>query len=212
MSEGYPTHGVATMLPLSLSSSTLLVVDMQRGFTELCPAELPVPGALGIVPAVNKLLIQSWSRIDASIDWHPPDHCSFLGQRDNLYPPHCVMGTPGAEFIPDLRTERLHTIWRKGYHRDFEAYALTAQHPSYAAMLVAAGQKTVVVCGLARNICCYFVARDLKRAGFRVILVEDASAGIDIPAAGLFQAKTRQEGTALGIEYVEMAELQTAVG
>ena len=31
-------------------------------------------------------------RIDASQDWHPPDHCSFLGQRDNLYPPHCVPG------------------------------------------------------------------------------------------------------------------------
>ena len=78
------------------SSTSLLVVDLQKGFTALCPRELPVPGGLEIVTAVNRLLSQLWARIDASQDWHPPDHCSFFGQRDNLYPPHCVMGTPGA--------------------------------------------------------------------------------------------------------------------
>ena len=51
------------------------------------------------------------------------------------------------------------------------------------------------------------VARDLKRAGFRVLLAEDASAGIDVPAAGLYQEKAKQEGTALGVEYVPAAAL-----
>ncbi len=72
------------------------------------PDELPVPGGLDIVPNVNRLLALPWARIDASQDWHPPDHCSFLGQRDNLYPPHCVMGTPGADFLPGLHSERFH--------------------------------------------------------------------------------------------------------
>ena len=39
--------------------------------------------------------------------------------------------------------------------------------------------ESVVVCGIATNICCYFAARDLRAAGFRVLLVEDASAGVD---------------------------------
>ena len=60
----------------------------------------------------------------------------------------------------------------------------------------------MAVCGIATNICCFFAARDLRRAGFRVLMVEDACAGIDVPAAGLFQAKAREEGLALGIEYV----------
>ena len=64
---------------------------------------------------------------------------------------------------------------------------MTAQHPGFPALLQAQGITTVVVCGLATNICCFFAARDLRRAGFRVLLVEDASAGIDVPAAGLFQ-------------------------
>jgi nicotinamidase/pyrazinamidase len=197
--------------PVTLDQSALLVVDAQRGFTTLCPAELPVPGGLEAVPRINRLLDLPWKRIDASQDWHPPDHCSFLGRRDNLYPPHCVIGTPGAEFLPGLRTERLHAVWRKGFQRDFEAYALTAQHPGFGQLLSAERVRTVVVCGIATNICCFFAARDLRRAQFRVLLVEDAGAGIDVPAAGLFQAQAKGEGRALGIEYVATAELLAAV-
>ncbi|MGH7170491.1 MAG: isochorismatase family protein [Gemmataceae bacterium] len=192
------------MNPINLSTSSLLVVDVQQGFTSLCPAELPVPGGLEIVPNVNRLLEMPWARIDASQDWHSLDHCSFLGRRDNLYPPHCVMGTPGADFLPGLRMEHFQAIWRKGYQRDFEAYALTAQHPGFAELLRAGGIATVVVCGIATNICCFHVARDLRRAGFRVLLIEDASAGIDVPSAHLFQQRAKEEGQRLGIEYTTM--------
>ena len=198
------------MEPVRLAKSGLLVVDAQRGFTSLCPRELPVPGGLEIVPAVNRLLDLPWGRIDASQDWHPPDHRSFFGQRDNLYPPHCVADTPGADFLPGLHTQRFHTIWRKGYQREFEAYAVTAQHPGFAALLKASGVATVVVCGLATNICCFYAARDLRREGFTVLLVEDASAGIDIPAADLFQAKAKTEGQRAGIHYVLTAQVLAA--
>ena len=191
------------MPPLDYATSALLVVDVQAGFTALRPAELPVPGGVEIVPAINRLLALPWCRIDASQDWHPPDHCSFLGQKDGLYPPHCVIGTPGAEFVPGLDTRRFHAIWRKGYDRDFEAYAITAQHPGYVALLKAEGVSTVAVCGIATNICCFFAACDLRRAGFRLLMIEDACAGIDVPAAGLYQMKAKAEGLALGIEYVE---------
>jgi nicotinamidase/pyrazinamidase len=199
------------MSAIRLPESALLVVDAQRGFTTLCPADLPVPGGVEIVPQVNRLLALSWARIDASQDWHPPDHRSFLGQRDNLYPPHCVMGTPGADFLPGLHTERFHAIWRKGFDRDFEAYAVTAQHPAFPQLLRDSGIKTVVVCGLAANICCFFAARDLCRAGFTVYLVEDASAGIDVPAAGLYQERAKEEGQQLGIRYVTCDEILALV-
>ncbi len=195
------------MTPLSLRTTALLVVDAQQGFTSLCPEELPVPGGLEIVPNVNRLLALDWARIDASQDWHPPDHRSFLGQTDNLYPPHCVQGTRGADFLPELHTQRFHAIWRKGYRRDVEAYAVTAQHPGMFTLYRAEGITAVVVCGLARNICCFHTARDFRTAGFRVLLVEDASAGIDVPAASLFQEEAHREGVALGIEYVKASEV-----
>jgi nicotinamidase/pyrazinamidase len=198
------------MKPIALQESCLLVVDAQCGFTTLCPAELPVPRGLDIVPFVNQLLKADWARIDASQDWHPPDHRSFFGQKDNLYPPHCVAGTRGAEFLPGLNTHRFQTIWRKGFQRDVEAYAITAQHPAYAQLLRASGISTVVICGLALNICCFFTARDLRQAGFRVLLVEDASAGIDVPAANLFQSQAKTEGMKIGIEYVSTAAVLAA--
>jgi nicotinamidase/pyrazinamidase len=199
------------MEPVRLRESSLLVIDAQQGFTTLRPQELPVPGGLEIVPAINRLLELPWARIDASQDWHPPDHGSFFGQRDNLYPPHCVAGTPGAEFLPGLRTELFHTIWRKGYQRDADAYAVTAQHPGFPSLLRAGGITAVVVCGLATNICCFYAARDLRHEGFRTLLVEDASAGIDVPAAGLFREKAKREGLDAGIEYVTIAAVMIAV-
>ena len=199
------------MLLLSPHSTSLLVVDVQQGFTELCPGELPIPGGLGIIPAVNALLELPFRRIDASKDWHPPNHCSFHGQRHDLYPPHCIIDSPGAEFVSGLHTHRFSTIWRKGYDRDFEAYAVTAQHPGFAAFLKASGIASVVVCGLATNICCFYSARDLKAAGFDVFMVEDASAGIDVPVAGLFQAAAKEEGQSLGITYCSLAEVSEAM-
>jgi nicotinamidase/pyrazinamidase len=199
------------MSTLHPASTSLLVVDAQRGFTDLCPDELPVPGGAAIVPAVNALLALPFARIDATQDWHPPDHRSFLGREDNLYPPHCVMGTPGAEFLPGLHTHRFSAVWRKGHDRDFEAYAVTAQHPAFAGFLRASGIRSVVVCGIATNICCFFAARDLRRAGFEVWMAEDASAGIDVPAAGLFQAQAKDEGRALGIRYATVADVARAM-
>src|SRR5262249_33768357 len=157
-----------------------------------------------------ELLRMPWARIDASQDWHPPDHCSFLGRRDNLYPPHCVMGTPGAEFLPGLETQRFHAVWRKGYERDRAAYAVTAQHHALTALLKSTGIDALALCGIATNICCFFAARDLRTAGFRVLMVEDASAGVDVPAAGLLQAKAKEEGTQAGIEYVTLEEMRSA--
>lgn len=201
---------VSAVDTLSLRASALLVIDVQRGFSELCPDELPVPGALAIVPYVNRLLALDWARIDASQDWHPPEHRSFHGRDDNLYPPHCVAGTPGATFLPGLETGRFHTVWRKGFRRDAEAYAVTVQHPGLFALYRAEGIANVVVCGLAANICCFFTARDFRRAGFRVALVEDASAGIDVPAAGLHQEQARAEAIGLGIAYVTTAVVLAA--
>lgn len=194
-------------MPVDFTRFALIVVDAQRGFTSHCPDELPVPGGAEIVPKVNELLAIDWLRVDATQDWHPPDHCSFLGRADNLYPPHCVMNTPGADFLPGLDTHRFHTIWRKGFRSDAEAYAVTAQHPAFVQVLRASGVTTAVVCGIATNICCFFTARDLRIAGFEVVIAENASAGIDVPAAGLFQKNAKTEGMGLGIRYQNVDEL-----
>jgi nicotinamidase/pyrazinamidase len=69
----------------------------------------------------------------------------------------------------------------------------------------------VLVCGIATNICCFFTARDLRKAGYQVAMVEDASAGIDVPGANLFQSKAREEGELLGIRYLKVADVNRQV-
>ncbi len=198
-------------MQLLVQSTSLIIVDAQCGFTPLCPDELPIPDGLNIVPQMNRLLDLPWRRIDATQDWHPPKHCSFFGQRDNLYPPHCIMNTRGAEFLPGLTTERFQTVWRKGFHVDRDAYAVTLDHPAFPQFLRLDGIDTVVIAGLARNICCFATARDLRAADFRVILVEDASAGIDLPELGILEEHTRTEAAQLGISYATTAEIRAAV-
>lgn len=168
-----------------------------------------MPGGAALVVPINELLALPFARIDATQDWHPADHRSFLGREDNLYPPHCVAGTPGAEFLPGLHTNRFHAIWRKGFQRDFEAYAVTAQHPAFADFLKRSGVASVVVCGIAANICCFYSARDLADAGLEVWMAEEAMAGIDVPAAALFQARAKQEAIARGIRYATVAAIRT---
>ena len=195
------------MIHFSLHESALIVVDAQQGFSNLCPNELPIPGALEIIPHINELLKLPWSAVHATQDWHPPDHCSFLGRPGNLYPPHCVQGTVGAEFLPGLLTQHFHAIWRKGFERDREAYAVTAQHPEFGNLLVKSRIGKAFICGLATNICCFYTARDLRQSGLEVFIVEDASAGIDVPAANLYQVKAKEEGLELGIKYVMTSDV-----
>jgi nicotinamidase/pyrazinamidase len=194
--------------PYLINRGCLLVVDALRGFTTLCPDELPIPGGLEIVAPINRLLELPWARVDAAQDWHPPDHCSFLPQGGN-YPPHYVMGSNGAEFLPRLRTERFQRIWRKGFCKDRDALSLLLQYPGYAALL-RLEVEAVFVCGLALNICCHLTALDLRMHGLQVFLIEDASAGIDVPQAGFYQANARAEAAQTGMSYVRIADLISA--
>lgn len=95
---------------------TLVIIDVQNDF--MPSGALAVPNADNIVPVINS--IQSkFDLVVAAQDWHPQDHVSFasnhpgkapfddielLGTTQTLWPDHCVQGTKGAEFHPDLDT------------------------------------------------------------------------------------------------------------
>lgn len=115
------------------------------------------------------------------------------------------MGTLGADFLRRLDTDRFRTIWRNGSQSGMEAYAVTARPPAVIDVLRAFGERMVVGCGLATNTCCFYTYRDRQQAGFDVIVAGDASAGIDIPAAGPFQAKAKE--SVLGIHYRSVGEM-----
>src|SRR5262245_37897745 len=96
------TSPPAPDLPIP-ADAALLVVDVQVDF---CPGgALAVPEGDAVVEPLNRIL-PLFPLVVASRDHHPEDHCSFV-HRGGPWPPHCVQGTPGAEFHPRLRREHI---------------------------------------------------------------------------------------------------------
>ena len=102
-------------------TDALIVTDVQRDF---CPGgSLAVSEGDRVVPALGRairLFAGAGLPVFFTRDWHPPDHISFR-DRGGSWPPHCVAGSPGAEFHPDLpRVPGLEVI-SKAMGRDEEA-------------------------------------------------------------------------------------------
>ncbi len=157
----------------------LIVVDLQNDF---CPGgALAVPEGDQIVPLVNELMEQfarAGQPIFTTRDWHPKRHVSFEAQ-GGIWPPHCVQGTPGAEFHPDMRPPAGATVITKGDALDKDAYS-GFDGTSLAKQLEDAGVEQIVVCGLATDYCVRATALDGLKAGFQVEVREAAVRGVEV--------------------------------
>lgn len=191
------------------TTDILIVVDVQYDF---CPGgALEVPEGDAVVPVINRVM-DRFSHIVLTQDWHPPDHSSFASQHNGrqpfetvempygtqvLWPDHCVQGSHGADFHSDLRTNRAELIVRKGYRRAIDSYSafLENDHETPTGLTGALrdrGIGRVFLCGLATDFCVGFSAQDARKMGFDTVLVEDACRGIDLDGS-LAQAKQAME-------------------
>ena len=175
----------------------LLVVDVQNDFCT--DGALAVPGGEAVVPAINRL----WDGYVCKVltqDWHPPGHASFASSHEGkqpfdtgrldygeqvLWPDHCVQGTPGAAFHPDLRTDGADLVLRKGFRPGIDSYSAffenDRQTPTgLAGYLRERGVGRVVLTGLATDFCVGFSALDALAAGFETVVLEDLCRGIDM--------------------------------
>ena len=164
-------------MKLDPRTDALVLVDVQNDF---CPGgALPVPEGDRVVPVLNKLLRRGGVLAVATRDWHPPDHCSFV-TRGGPWPVHCVAGTPGAAFHPDLDLGRIeHIVTNKATARDQEAYS-GFQGTDLAAFLRGRRIRRLVVGGLATDYCVKATALDARREGFEVYLLTDAVRAVNV--------------------------------
>ena len=153
--------------------NALIVVDVQNDF---CPGgTLAVPDGNAVVPKINDAMTY-FDIVVASQDWHPEDHCSFVAH-GGQWPKHCVAGTSGADFHPDLDVARITHIVRKAYKSGQDAYS-AFEGTGLAAMLKALGITTVFVCGLATDYCVKATALDARKAGFNVWYIVNPRRGV----------------------------------
>ena len=156
----------------------MLVVDVQRDFC--AGGALAVKEGDKVVPGLNRIITEfekSKLPIFFTRDWHPPNHMSFKEQ-GGIWPPHCVQGTAGAEFHPDLRIPRSAVVISKGDNPKAEAYS-GFQGTDLADRLKRTGVDEVVLGGLTTDYCVRESALDALRAGFKVEVLEDCTRAVN---------------------------------
>ncbi|MEX0994381.1 MAG: bifunctional nicotinamidase/pyrazinamidase [Balneolaceae bacterium] len=175
----------------------LLIVDVQNDF---CPGgALEVPNGDEVVPVINNL-IDKFDRIIQSQDWHPEGHSSFASSHPGkdpfetikmdygeqvLWPDHCVQGSQGAEFHPELNTTQTQVIIRKGFRPDVDSYSTFYEndHKTQTGLtgyLEDRGITDLYTCGLATDFCVKWSVVDGLKEGFNLHVIEDAVRGIDL--------------------------------
>ena len=180
----------------------LIVVDVQNDFCE--GGSLAVAGGSAVAAAISAYLAASaddYAHVVASRDYHidPGGHFSDHPDFAGTWPPHCVVGTPGAEFHPDLDTSRVETVFSKGAHTaaysGFEG-ADEAGTP-LAAWLRERGVDALDVAGIATDYCVQATALDAAREGFATRVLLHLTAGVDPVTTGEAVAALRDAGVAL---------------
>lgn len=156
----------------------LVVVDVQHDF--LPGGALAVAEGERIFAPINALAPR-FPRVYATRDWHPADHSSFV-HHGGPWPVHCVAGSRGASFHPALAMEHVDAVIDKGTHRETDGYSGFAA-TTLTEDLRAHGVRRVFVCGLATDYCVKATALDARAAGFETIVVEDASAAVNMRAS-----------------------------
>lgn len=187
------------------SDDALLIVDLQRDF---CPGgALPVAGGDTIVAGVNGVM-PKFAHTVLTRDWHPATHCSFSPAptyTDGSWPAHCVEGSPGAMFHPDLHVPAGAWIVSKATDPNREAYS-GFQGTDLGRRLSERHICRLFVCGLATDYCVKATAIDGLERGFEVLLIEDLCRAVDVPSGS--GAAAIEEMRHEGVQTIASGELE----
>lgn len=159
----------------------LIITDVQNDFCE--GGSLEVIGGARVARAINDHVATThYDHIVATKDFHidPGSHFSDHPDYVNSWPRHCVVGTPGADFHPDLQTEPIEAVFTKGqYSAAYSGFegACKLGIP-LTDWLREHGVDEVVVVGIATDYCVLATAQDAAREGFRTTVLEDLTAGV----------------------------------
>lgn len=182
---------------MNYPDTALIVIDVQNDFCS--GGALAVPAGEEVVPLINAMLPDYGVRVFTQ-DWHPANHQSFASQHAGaapfsttempygtqvLWPDHCIQGTTGAAFHPDLNTDPADLIIRKGFRPQIDSYSAFFENDlttptGLEGYLRTRGVQKVMLAGLATDFCVAYSALDAARLGFEVTVDLRACRAIDL--------------------------------
>lgn len=175
----------------------LIVIDVQLDFCQ--GGALAVPHGDEVIDPINTLIAEH-DHVILTQDWHPAHHSSFASQHEDcqpfsqikmeygmqtLWPDHCVQGSRGAEFHPQLNQTKAELIIRKGFDAKIDSYSAFFENDrksstGLAGYLNARGITSIVMAGLATDFCVAFSALDAVRLGLDCKVILPACRGINL--------------------------------
>ncbi|MFG2051371.1 isochorismatase family protein [Micromonospora sp. NPDC048935] len=164
-------------------ANALIIVDVQNDFCE--GGSLAVAGGAGVAAGISRLLASEpdrWSHVVATKDYHVDPGAHFGDPPDFVesWPRHCVVGTSGSEFHPELHTGRVEAIFHKGEHAaaysGFEGHADDGE--CLADWLRRHDVDRVDVVGIATDHCVRATALDAAREGFATTVLLELTAAV----------------------------------
>ncbi|MFD4444100.1 isochorismatase family protein [Nocardia sp. NPDC058519] len=159
----------------------LIIVDVQNDFCE--GGSLAVAGGAAVAAAITDFVAgEQYDAVVATRDWHidPGPHFSTDPDYVDSWPPHCRVGTPGADFHPALDTSSIQATFSKGeYTAAYSGFEGTsADGTTLTDWLRAHNIDAVDVVGIATDHCVRATALDAAEAGFDTTVLLDLTAGV----------------------------------
>jgi nicotinamidase/pyrazinamidase len=169
-------------MPYARPVRALVIVDVQNDFCE--GGSLAVAGGGEVARAISAYVGSGgYDYVVASRDFHvdPGPHFSARPDYVNSWPRHCVVGTAGADFHPDLDTSQIETVFSKGAHEAaYSAFDGADQAGTpLAAWLRERGVDELDVAGIATDYCVRATAVSAAQGGFRTRVLLGLTAGVD---------------------------------
>ena len=164
------------------TNSVLIVVDVQRDFCE--GGSLAVDGGAAVARAISDLLNSDhgYRHVVATRDHHidPGSHFSATPDFVDSWPPHCVVGTEGAEFHHQLTFRDFEAVFDKGeYQAAYSGFeGRSGSGEALAGWLSEQGADHVDVCGIATDYCVRATAIDSVTAGFSTTVLLNLTAAV----------------------------------
>jgi nicotinamidase/pyrazinamidase len=178
----------------------LIIVDVQNDFCE--GGSLAVTGGSAVARGISELLAgdPGYAHIVATKDFHidPGEHFAENPDYAASWPPHCVVGTSGADFHRDFDPATVEAVFKKGhYSAAYSGFEGTDESgTTLADWLRERGVDEVDVVGIATDYCVRATAADAAEAGFSTRVLLDLTAGV----APDTTEKAVEELRAVGVE------------
>lgn len=179
----------------------LIIVDVQKDFC--AGGSLAVAGGVAVARAITDYLAREpgYQHVVATKDFHidPGDHFSAHPDYSSSWPPHCIAGTPGADFRPELDTKRIEAVFCKGaYSAAYSGFEGTDDNgASLLEWLRQRGVGEVDVVGIATDHCVRRTAEDAAGHGMTTRVLVDLTAPVTVEAVDQVLAEMRTAGVKL---------------